>query len=357
MKRTAALIFSLILACLCMLSMHKAVGAKALQGSFSLNFSLTDEVGRSVINALPNDVITVTFTMQRTDSNEDYAINGFQNYIHYDRSFFEFVDGSIVCYDGETATAKKQNSLTYGEIIQCQNMGNSYAASFIFCTFQLKVIGTEGSGTVYNGEVYAFDTSHQSLSVTTQHLQVIIGPGCEHESKTKVDAKPASCEERGWDSYYTCNSCGAFFDESGEKPIEKIPYIEEGHRFTEAFVCDESGHWYECSACKEKKDFSAHIGGVATCIEKATCKVCLQPYGTVDADNHTAETTLKNRRITWFWGDGYSGDVCCSSCEALIEQGKPISMYSCFEWPFWIWVIAIPLSPIVVIGWLFLLIF
>ena len=293
------------------------------QAEFSLNFILNSD-GNQVVMANHNDIITISFIIERADANTVYTTNGFQNYIHYDRSFFEFVEDSIVCNDTGSASAKKQNSITYGEIIQCQNMGKTYGNRFVFCTFQLKVIGTSGSGMVYCGEVQAFDSKHQKVTVNTKNLQVLIDVGCNHENKTKVDEKISDCSDKGWEAYYKCNNCDALFDATGTNLIPEIPYFDEVHAFKDTLSCDELGHWYECESCGEKSQYSSHNGGTATCTKLAVCSVCGQEYGTVNPNNHTGETIVKNDKKPNLILQGYTGDIHCADCGALLENGELI---------------------------------
>ena len=401
-----ALILGIILSCSFLIPANNAVGAEG-QNALTLEFALTNENGKSVIAVDSNDVITVQFVMKRTDSSENYNINGFQNYIHYDLSIFEFVEDSIVCYDTGMATAKKMNSITYGEIIQCQNMAQNYSANFVFCSFKLRVIATEGSGTVYNDEVYAFDVTYQSIPVTKQNLVVTIN-SCTHDNKISVSAQDATCHNDGWEAYQYCEACGLIFNATGEDLIESIPYIPAGHKKEATLTYDNVGHWYKCARCDERFDYADHDGDVATCSSKAKCSTCDQFYGEIDADNHV-ESTLNyneddhwyscnacgqtygqanhsggvatcnakakcdvckqhygeidgdkhvrtyviNYRFAWFFGDGYSGDTCCSDCNQVIEMGKVISKFDSSAWPWWVLLLSIPLFPIIIIVWSF----
>ena len=48
------------------------------------------------------------------------------------------------------------------------------------------------------------------------------------------------------------------------------------------------GHWTACAACgTPMSNQEAHTGGRADCQHKAVCDVCGQPYGELDASNHT----------------------------------------------------------------------
>ena len=359
MKKTVALILNLILIASFIFAIQiTASAAEPSQSneSFNLQFELTADNGRSVYLVNPGQVITVSFTMKRTDSIENYTTNGFQNYIHYDLSFFEFVENSIVLYDTGIASAKKLNSITHGEIVQCQNMGSTYVSEFLFCTFQLRVMQTAGSGMVYNDEVYAFDTSYEEVKVSKQNLFVMIDTGCTHANTTKVTSKEPTCYEKGWESYYDCDTCDAILDESGDL-IAGIPYIDEAHTYSDVLSSDTLGHWYPCVECGQRYRYSSHKGGEATCTTKAECRVCGAEYGNFDKNNHTGTAYVKDKKVTWFWVDGYSGDICCSHCEGIIEEGQVISMFTISAWPLWAIIVSVPLFPLVIIGWFFIMFF
>jgi len=95
--------------------------------------------------------------------------------------------------------------------------------------------------------------------------------------------------------WYECSVCGTKDDSSEEthmggtatcteKAKCEVCQAEYGemlpHDFTE-LRHDENNHWYECSVCGTKDDSSeeAHTGGTATCTEKAKCDVCGVEYG------------------------------------------------------------------------------
>lgn len=340
MKKIITVFLNIILSFFIFMPTLVKANAEGSKGAISLNFALTVDDFQSVVLAEEGEIITVSFKMQRTDSNEAYTTSGFQNYIHYDLSFFEFVEGSIVCNDTGSATAKKQSSLTYGEIIQCQNMGKTYQSDFVFCTFQLKVIAAVGSGMIYNDEVYAYDAELQEIEVVKQNLQVKISD-CKHTNKIKVAAKNPTCEERGWSAYCYCNACGVFFDENGENIIANVPFINGEHSFSNDISYDENGHWYECTKCHDHVNASEHSGGKATCKSKAKCEVCGQEYGERNTNQHTGKTYIKNEKQTLPWESGYTGDVYCSECQQIIKTGEVVSNWNFTEWPWWIMVVGL----------------
>ncbi|MBE5734406.1 MAG: DUF11 domain-containing protein [Clostridiales bacterium] len=52
------------------------------------------------------------------------------------------------------------------------------------------------------------------------------------------------------------------------------------HSFSTDYETSSSFHWQECS-CGEKTNIGMHIGGIATCTERAICETCLVRYGNV----------------------------------------------------------------------------
>lgn len=51
------------------------------------------------------------------------------------------------------------------------------------------------------------------------------------------------------------------------------------------------GHWTACATCgTPMSNQEAHTGGTADCQHKAVCDVCGQPYGEINASNHTGGT-------------------------------------------------------------------
>jgi hypothetical protein len=231
-------------------------------------------------------------------------------------------------------------------------MGKSYDPDFVFCTFQLKVIAEEGEGTVYNDEVYAYDISLQEVNVEKQDLQVKISD-CDHTNMRSVDAKAPTCDEDGWHAYCYCDDCGLFFDENGEYAIASVPFILGGHIPSDELLFDEHGHWYNCTVCGEKVDETAHSGGTATCTTKAICEGCAQEYGEIDEHNHSASTYVENEKMTFPWENGYTGDVYCSECGQLIEQGEIISQWNFIEWPWWLIIVGFALFPVMLLFLLF----
>lgn len=179
-----------------------------------------------------------------------------------------------------------------------------------------------------------------------------------------VDKKDAGCETTGYTGDTVCNGCNAVIVKGTE-----IPAL--GHNADNTkWHTDSTTHWHECSLCGEKLDVSAHKGGTATCQNKAVCDVCGQSYGDlvahtfvekadaqylksdatcvskavyykscsvcgekstetfvygeVNPENHTGGTYIKNQKEATCYEEGYTGDICCSDCKAVITAGTVI---------------------------------
>lgn len=186
-----------------------------------------------------------------------------------------------------------------------------------------------------------------------------------HIGRTRiVGKKDAGCETAGYTGDTVCNGCNAVIVKGTE-----IPAL--GHKINNTkWHTDSTTHWHECSVCGKKLDVSAHKGGTATCQNKAVCDVCGQSYGdlaahtfvekadaqylksaatcvskavyykscsvcgekstetfeygSVNPNNHTGSTYVKNQKEATCYEEGYTGDICCSDCNAVITAGTVI---------------------------------
>ncbi|MGN0293710.1 MAG: hypothetical protein ACI4D3_06880 [Lachnospiraceae bacterium] len=66
-----------------------------------------------------------------------------------------------------------------------------------------------------------------------------------------------------------------------------------------------------------------HTGGSATCVNKAVCEICGLEYGEIEPDNHL-DSVLRNAAEPAWTTDGYTGDMVCRDCGAIVEKGSVI---------------------------------
>ncbi|MBR4911020.1 MAG: hypothetical protein IKZ47_06850 [Clostridia bacterium] len=136
-----------------------------------------------------------------------------------------------------------------------------------------------------------------------------------HEGGTILNnAKAASCTKAGYTGDTCCFGCGAVLTAG-----ETIPML--AHTVGD-WITDGENHWHHCSSCGQNVDVAAHSGGTATCCSRAVCEICGAEYGELDPDNHTGGTELRNERPISMTEAGYTGDLCCLGCDAVLEPGE-----------------------------------
>ena len=107
-------------------------------------------------------------------------------------------------------------------------------------------------------------------------------------SMKKTEKVEATCTADGKEAYYTCETCGKYFeDEAGKVEIENLDgygnISATDHEAGTAWKSDGISHWKECTKCGEKLNEAAHtfewvIDKEATATEKGLrhekCTVC-----------------------------------------------------------------------------------
>ena len=135
-----------------------------------------------------------------------------------------------------------------------------------------------------------------------------------HDWDTGEITVPSTCTSAG-EKTYTCDECGATKTETVQA---------SGHDLLPECQHNETHHWHDCRNCDDKIDYEQHIGGKATCSEKAVCEVCGKAYGELDGANHTdikhvdskAATETAEGNIEYWYCDGcekYYGDTAATS--------------------------------------------
>lgn len=158
------------------------LGASALaaDSSRSYLFDLTVN-GSHEVHVNPGDVVTVVFTLERTDSDDAYTMYAMQNEIRYDDEFVRPVEnGSIV-----TAGVQNQDvALRGGDRAFYMNYvsfadGESWNARQLVGTFQLEILGTAGA-TVLKNENYlvSLRDGSDTYSSAANDLTLIVSADC-----------------------------------------------------------------------------------------------------------------------------------------------------------------------------------
>ncbi len=82
--------------------------------------------------------------------------------------------------------------------------------------------------------------------------------------------------------------------------------------------------YYAGTADNDPCQSGLHIGGTDTCASGAICLACGEVYGRVDSTNHAGPQELRDVAEATCGADGYTGDLCCAGCGAVLESGTTI---------------------------------
>ena len=154
--------------------------ALAVDNSRNYTFDLSVN-GANEATVQPGDIVTVVFTLQRTDSGDPYTMYAMQNEIKYDEAFVKPVEGgtivssSVQTRDLELRSGGREFYMNFVSFAD----GEQWNARQVVGTFQLEVIGTSGM-TVLSNENYKVtlrDGSDQ-YQASANDLKLIISDQC-----------------------------------------------------------------------------------------------------------------------------------------------------------------------------------
>lgn len=196
MKRLISLVLALILL------VSLAPAASAVDESRSYFFELSVD-GKDSKEVQTGDVITVTFTLNRTDSADDYDMYAMQNEIRYDSSFFELVEGSAMLSNGIASSdigLRDSFREFYMNFVSLAG-GEKWNAKRLVGSFQLKVIGQSGVTKITNQD-YLVSTADgtDSFKAECQDVTIILSTACKVTFQTgggtEVPAQTAQYGEK-----------------------------------------------------------------------------------------------------------------------------------------------------------------
>ena len=171
-------LISLALALLVLLSC--AATAYAVDDSRAFFFELSVD-GTDQKQVLPGDVITVVFTLHRTDSQDDYPMYAMQNEIRYDSEFFKLVEGSAMLSDGISTTeiGLRDNFREFYMNYVSLFGGEDWKAKRLIGSFQLEVIGTSGVTKITNQDYLVSTADGRDVyAAACQDVTVILSTDC-----------------------------------------------------------------------------------------------------------------------------------------------------------------------------------
>ena len=147
-------------------------------GEFS--FVLSSD-GESVRHAETGDIITVTFTLLRTDKDESYLMHAMQNEIRYDGDFFRLVEGSQLLTGGIEWRDLKLRDGDRDLYMNYLNLGGGaeWQPKTVVGSFQLEVIGTTGESVIRCEDYLVSERDGLSnCPATCSDLTVVVSSEC-----------------------------------------------------------------------------------------------------------------------------------------------------------------------------------
>lgn len=175
MKRFLSVVlvaFALFLGCI--------PSARAVDNSREYFFELSVD-GTSQKEVQTGDIITVVFTLYRTDSDADSAMYAMQNEIRYDSEFFTLVEGSAMLSSGITTTeiGLRDNYREFYMNFVSLTGGEMWNAKRLVGSFQLKVTATSGVSKITNQD-YLVSTAagDERFAATCQDVTIIVSSEC-----------------------------------------------------------------------------------------------------------------------------------------------------------------------------------
>ncbi len=203
--------------------------------------------------------------------------------------------------------------------VTCGNAYGNYASHSYKETVDTKYLKTAAN--CMSAAVYYKSCEHCGLASTTDTFTSGSKNANNHIGGTYLEnQKEADCVNKGYTGDKMCNSCKQLVEAGTETTYGN-------HNPASVWSTDADNHWKECKTvgCGNLIDKTPHSGGQATCVNKAICSVCSVEYGSVNAENHTGNTEIKDAVEATCTTDGYTGDTYCKDCGVKIATGTKIA--------------------------------
>ena len=210
-----------------------AVGVSASEPTFCFALQVDGNAEKQVSTG---DIITVVFTLERTDSTDSYTMYAMQNEIRYDSTFLELVEDSFLVKDGVVTNDMHLNEYEREFYMNFLSMsgGTDWNAKTNVGSFQMRVIGTSGASLVSSQDCgVSYADGNGSYPLTASDVVIIVSDDCSVIFDSNGgSAVPLQTVKRN------------------SKAVEPIVPVRDGYTFT---------GWYTDIDCESKWDFSEPI--------------------------------------------------------------------------------------------------
>ena len=199
--------------------------------------------GEREVAVSTGDIITVTLTLRRTDSQKEYTMHAMQDEICYDKSFFRLVEDSDQPAEGVRVRDMALRDHRRAHYLNYVSMagGRVWQNEMLVGRFQLEIIGTTGAARLENRNLQvSLPDGSGSYAVSGQDVTVMISDQCTVNFETHGGSAVAGQTVK----------MGTLLSKPAD-PV-KNGYLFDG--------------WYRDVDCKEHWDFSRDRVMVNTCL-------------------------------------------------------------------------------------------
>ena len=329
MKKVVALILTFVF-CL-----------SVLPSNFSLA-SQTNTVSLSKVSAIQGQSVAVEMRVERNT-----GIAGLIVSIGFDEEVFTLTD---VVNGGLFDTVTNKKNIVFSN---SSGMNSSEDGLLATLTFSVEDAAELNEYPITITIHECTDEELNDVACTVEFGSITVE--CAHKNVEEIAGTAPTCLQVGLTAGFRCSACGSWL-----VPQEEIPAL--GHEYTGQIIrptCTEQGytkyvcirgddeyyddyvdpiphdfsilqadaeqHWFECSyGCGVTSEKTTHYGGIATCADPAYCIDCGTSYGELAPNNHAGGTYLVGQKEATHFEAGYTGDVYCSGCDMLLENGSVI---------------------------------
>ncbi len=149
------------------------------------------------------------------------------------------------------------------------------------------------------------------------HRRYCTNDDCTYEDRQNCTYSTPTCT-----SLATCSVCGGTTgrvdpDNHEGKPVWKQTATthERVYECCGAVEVAEANHTWEDGVCTVCDYACQHIGGTATCTDRAVCDICGDSYGTINSDNHDPSDT-------WTQENGKHYHACENGCGTHLDEAS-----------------------------------
>ena len=216
------------------------------------------------------------------------------------------------------------------------------------------ITGTPTTGGVYTVKIAARSGYSSGSGYVDKEINIYVETKASHTHSTKIISNTATCTTAGLVTFECgCTSAapalapesGHVYDNACDKNCNRCNASRSasGHSYTDDCdeTCNECGskrsvdtHVYsfhcdpDCNKCGTVREVIGHMGGTATCTEKAKCTACGEYYGETKEHDYseatcTAPMTCKDCGTTAGGKLGHAGGIAtCTEKAKCVECGE-----------------------------------